>query len=97
MTIRALVWQIPLLGVAWIAVLAVVALAQTAPNRGASAYLVLLPQGHFLRDLPQGAAVVGRSDVSITLASTAPQFAAQLYRSGAWLVLPAGLKGCAAL
>ncbi len=97
MTIRALIWQVPALALGWLAVLALVALAQPVPQRGAPAFLVLLPSAKLLRDLPQGTAILARSGLSVTVRSDALGFAPQLYAAGAWLVLPAGLKGCAAL
>lgn len=76
---------------AWIALL-----AGTLKVTGAApAMLVVLPDAAFLQNLPKDAAIVGWSSMSITLASAEPEFIDRLYASGARLVLPAGLKGCA--
>jgi hypothetical protein len=79
-----------ILGCAWLAVLAgTYRLTNDAP-----AAIVLFPSEGFLRDLPSGTALVGRSRASVTLVNAGDDFVHQLYRAGARLVLPAGLKGC---
>ena len=63
----------------------------------APAALVLFPPKGFVKELPNGFAVLGYSNIALTIASDTKDFAATLYDSGAWLVLPAGLKGCLSL
>ena len=88
MTIRCLLSAIAV-GTGWIAVLAaVMVMSDDAP-----AALVLFPDGAFLAALPDDVSITGRNAISVTLTGDA----ATLYRAGAWLVLPAGLLGCAPL
>lgn len=90
MTIRANMLM-ALIPFAWDGLLAgLMAVTDAAP-----AALVPMPSQSFLAALPEGVAIVSRTPVSVTLASDTPGLAAQLYSSGAWLVLPAGLAGCA--
>lgn len=78
------------LAAAWLGLLAgVMVLTDAAP-----AAFVPFPSPAFFDALPEGAAIVGSNGFSVTLASADPGFAAALYRAGAWIVLPAGLKGC---
>ena len=63
----------------------------------APAALVLFPPKGFVKELPDGFAVLGYSNITLTVASDTKGFGAKLYDSGAWLVLPAGLKGCLSL
>ena len=63
----------------------------------APAALVLFPTKGFVKELPDGFAVLGYSNITLTIASDTKDFGATLYDSGAWLVLPAGLKGCLSL
>ncbi|WP_137109635.1 hypothetical protein [Rhodobacter sp. SY28-1] len=80
---------VPLVLAGWVVVLALVAwLGGEAP-----ALLVLFPPDNLIATLPDGVAVVGRGPVSLTV-SGGSDLAAQLYRLGAPLVLPAGLQGC---
>lgn len=90
MTIKAALIALPLLVLGWLSTLAVVALLTDE----APAYVVLLPSQSFLQNLPENIAVMGWSEVSITVASNTDAFAKSLYQSGARLVLPAGLPGC---
>lgn len=90
MTIRAALWLL-LIPAGWIGLLAGVMLASDV----APAALVVLPSDAFLAGLPKGVAILSSTPVSVTLTSEAPGLAATLYTSGAWLVLPAGLAGCA--
>ncbi|MFC4668313.1 hypothetical protein ACFO5X_07080 [Seohaeicola nanhaiensis] len=90
MTIRVALWLL-LVPVGWLGLLAGVMLVSDV----APAALVMLPSDDFLADLPQGVAILSSTPVSVTLTSEAPGLAAALYASGAWLVLPAGLAGCA--
>jgi len=79
-----------LIGTGWIAVLAtVMVLSDASP-----AALVLFPGDEFLSHLPDGTSILGKSWFSVTLADPTPGFSKGLYRAGALLVLPAGLKGC---
>ena len=78
------------IALAWIAVLA----GTLRVSGEAPAALVLLPGPSFLQNLPQDAAIIAQSDVSITLTSDQPEFITRLYASGAGLILPAGLQGC---
>ena len=59
----------------------------------APALVVLFPPDGLIDALPDGVAVVGRGPISLTV-SGGTDLAAQLYRLGAPLVLPAGLQGC---
>ena len=77
----------------WVAVLAgVMALSDAAP-----AALVMFPDAAFFDALPDGIAITSQNAISVTLTGDAAGFAPLLYGSGAWLVLPAGLLGCAPL
>ncbi len=89
MIIRRLALIVPALFLGWIAVMALVMRFSDA----APAAVVILPGEHFLQNLPE-AAILSRSQLTITLKDEAPGFAARLYDAGAWLVLPAGLTGC---
>lgn len=91
MTIRSglLAVTLPFLG--WISVLMVVAVMSDRTP----AYVVLLPGERFMHGLPRETSITSASGFSVTLTSTAPGFARTLYGSGAWIVLPAGLRGCA--
>lgn len=79
-----------LLFVGWIAIMAVVMRVSDA----APAAVVLLPPADFVSRLPEDAAILAATPVSLTLKSGGADFAARLYAAGAWLVLPAGLTGC---
>ena len=77
----------------WITIMALVMrLSDAAPSA-----LVLFPPKGFVKELPDGFAVLGYSNITLTIASDTKGFGAKLYDSGAWLVLPAGLKGCLSL
>ena len=77
----------------WITIMALVMrLSDAAP-----AALVLFPPRGFVKELPDGFAVLGYSNITLTIVSDTKDFGATLYDSGAWLVLPAGLKGCLSL
>ncbi|MEM7425280.1 MAG: hypothetical protein AAF441_04250 [Pseudomonadota bacterium] len=90
MTIKRLALALPLLFAGWIATLASISLLTDE----APAQVVVFPKRAFLDNLPEGASIIALNDWSITLASPRPGFAGSLYRHGAWLVLPAGLRGC---
>ena len=55
---------------------------------------VYRPSEVFLEHLPEGSNIVSWSDRSIALSSDVPNFVLSLYKSGAILVLPAGMTGC---
>lgn len=77
----------------WLAVLAgVMILSDAAP-----AALVMFPDATFLNSLPDDVAILSQNAVSVTLTSESPGFGGTLYRIGAFVVLPAGLLGCAPL
>lgn len=77
----------------WVAVLAGVMLTSDR----APAALVMMPDAAFLTNLPEGVAITAQNAVSVTVIGSEEGFAASLYRAGAWLVLPSGLRGCAPL
>lgn len=90
MTIRRVLLAIPLLLIGWIATLAVVMrLGGEAP-----AAFVPFPSAALMEALPHDISITGRSAISLTLRSDGDDLPARLYRSGAWLVLPAGLDAC---
>lgn len=90
MTIRRFVMAIPILLICWIGTLAVVMrLGGDAP-----AAFVPFPPATLMAALPPNVAVTGRSPISLTLRSDAPDLTSRLYAAGAWLVLPAGLEAC---
>jgi hypothetical protein len=74
----------------WLATLAAVMLLSDA----APAALVLVPSADFVSALPADVAILSRGPFWITLTAE-EDLAARLYASGAWLVLPSGLSGCA--
>lgn len=88
---RGLALALPLIAFGWIATLALVALFSTA----APARYVLVRSGEVLNALPE-ARLLGAGAHWLILASDDADFTRQLYRAGAILVLPAGLRGCAA-
>ena len=89
MTINRLLLAIPLVFVGWIAVMALVMRFSDA----APAAVVPWPTKTFLKSLPGNAAIVDINGIAVTFANR-PNLAGELYASGAWLVLPAGLTGC---
>lgn len=90
MTIRSILIALPLMFVGWLTVLLITALmTDTAP-----AYVVVFPSDRFLMLIPETASMLAENSFSVTLTSDAQGFARQLYGQGAWLVLPAGLRGC---
>ena len=87
--LRRLALALPVVLVAWIALLALVMrLSGQAP-----AALAILPPGGMLAAVPQGAAVTSAGPYSVTVSGGAG-LVADLYAAGALLVLPAGLTGC---
>lgn len=80
---------LPLVFIGWIAVMAIVMrVSDAAPGA-----VVLFPSFDLMASLPDDAAILGMNPISVTLANRAG-LANDLYGSGAWLVLPAGLAGC---
>lgn len=77
----------------WIVVLAGVMLVSDV----APAALVMFPDAAFLQSLPDGVAALSQNAISVTLISESTGFGGTLYRLGAFVVLPAGLLGCAPL
>ena len=65
-----------------------------AVTRIAAALLVPFPTASWLAPRPAGAAVTGRTGLSITQKSLVPGLAARLCQAGARQVLRVGLTGC---
>ncbi|MCG6903283.1 MAG: hypothetical protein LJE68_11440 [Rhodobacter sp.] len=75
----------------WIAIMAVVMRFSDA----APAAVVFFPPEGFVASLPEDTTILSYTRYTLTLQSEQTTgFGAILYRSGAWLVLPAGLIGC---
>lgn len=89
MTLR-IVYALPVLLAAWLAILAVV-LRTGGP---APAVLVPFPPAGLMASLGQDISLTAATSISLTLQSDAPDLVDRVYRAGAWLVLPAGLDGC---
>ena len=90
MTIRRVLLALPLLLMAWIAIMAgVMRFSDAAP-----AAVVILPAAGFTTRLPPGTAIIGAGPFHLTLRSDTPGLGRHLYAAGARLVLPAGLTGC---
>lgn len=90
MTIRRFARAVPVVLLAWLAVMAgVMRFSDAAPGA-----LVILPPRDLIAQLPEDAGILRAGSLSLTLASRQPGFAETLYAAGAWLVLPAGLTGC---
>lgn len=88
-TTERIALAIPLVVLGWIAVMALVMRFSDA----APAAVVPLPSLQSLTQLPGDVAILGANSWALTLKNR-PGLAADLYASGAWLVLPAGLTGC---
>ena len=87
--IRRLAWAVPVVICAWIGLMALVMrLSDVAP-----AAVVPFPDAALLASLPDEAAILGINRGAVTFANR-PGLARDLYKAGAWLVLPAGLTGC---
>lgn len=54
---------------------------------------VMFPSKSFVASFDGSTSILAHGRISVTLAMDRKR-ASDLYRSGAWLVLPAGLKGC---
>lgn len=92
MTTRRVLIALPVALAAWVGVLAVVLrLGGPAPEA-----LVVLPPLHLVRALPPGVAITDRNALGLVARGDGDLVPA-LYRAGAWLVLPAGLRGCLGL
>ena len=83
---------IPLLFVAWIAILALV--MRLGGETSAPAAFVPFPTITFLGALPEDIAITDRTSLSLTLRSDGENLTQRLYQAGAWIVLPAGLEAC---
>lgn len=60
----------------------------------APAARVMFPTTNLINALEPEMRILDHDAISITIASTLPDLSTKLYRSGATLVLPAGLTGC---
>lgn len=90
MTIRPLIYAVPLVLAGWLAILVLVGLlSDEAPAR-----FVPFPSAQLIGNLPPETSIVRFTDWGITLSSSQPHFARALYENGAWIVLPSGLNGC---
>ena len=87
---KRLLWILPTVFLAWITILALV----MRFGGDAPAAFVPFPPADFITALPPDIAITGRSRMSLTLRSETENLPQQLYRAGAWLVLPAGLEAC---
>ena len=91
MTIKSICFAIPAVLCVWFGVLVGVGLvSDQTPAR-----LVLFPSDQFLHNLPDGASIVSMNEWAVTVSSPQSGLAHALYNHGAWVVLPAGLMGCA--
>lgn len=90
MTIRSTIGLLGLLFTGWLTII----VAVTVLTNAAPALVVLFPNEALLGKLSSETAIVSATSLSITLASNETDFALSLYQKGAWLVLPAGLRGC---
>jgi hypothetical protein len=87
--IKRLAWALPLVVLAWIALMAVVMRFSDA----APAAVIPFHGLQMLSSLPKDAAILEVTPQALTLANRAG-LTRDLYDAGAWLVLPAGLTGC---
>lgn len=90
MTIKGIVIVVSLFVFGWVTILAGITLF----TDDAPAALVMFPSQDFLEQMPEDAAVLSATSFTVTLASDDTDLARRLYQKGAWLVLPAGLRGC---
>ncbi len=88
-TIRKVAIALPVVAVAWVALMAVVMRYSDA----APAAVVPFPTLQGFTELPENAGLLSANAQAITLANR-PGLTEDLYAAGAWLVLPAGLTGC---
>lgn len=87
--IKRIALALPLVVLAWIALMAVVMRFSDA----APAAVIPLPGLQMMTELPEDAAILDVTTQALTLANR-PGLTRDLYKAGAWLVLPAGLTGC---
>lgn len=59
--------------------------------------LILLPNRALLANLPEETFILAWNETSAVVTSEKPDFVAELYKAGAFLVLPARKNGCLAL
>lgn len=88
--VRAVAIAVPILLVAWLAILAIVLRA----GGEAPAVFVPFPRETLMERLSDDVSVTGASPISVTLQSDVPDLVGRIYAAGAWLVLPAGLEAC---
>jgi hypothetical protein len=88
--LRSLLMALPVLVVAWLAILAIV---MRAGGEAPAAFVPFPPDG-LIASLSDDVSVTGASPISLTLQSDGPDLVGRLYDAGAWLVLPAGLEAC---
>jgi hypothetical protein len=80
---------VPLVLAAWIGIMAaVMRVSDAAPGA-----VVPFPTASVMQALPGDTAILGMNRFALTVENR-PGMADELYRAGAWLVLPAGLTGC---
>lgn len=90
MTIKSTLVPITALCVGWLSlILAVTVLTDAAP-----ALVVMFPDQDLFDRVSDETSIVSATAVSVTLVSDEESFALSLYKNGAWLVLPSGLRGC---
>ena len=90
MTIRHIIRVFFLTFLVWVGII----IGVTFVSNKAPFALVLFPSKAFLDQVPDNIGVISSTKFSLTLASDVADLPYQLYRSGAWIVLPAGLQGC---
>ncbi|MEH7830005.1 hypothetical protein [Gemmobacter denitrificans] len=90
MTIKSALGALAMMFTAWLALIALV----TVATDDAPAFVVLFPSRTLQRNLGAESSVLSVSAFSLTVASNETHAAMNLYRKGAWLVLPARLRGC---
>ena len=92
-TIKRMALVLALLVPAWLGLsAAVMYLSDDAP-----AALVVMPSAQLMANIPKDTAILDKSALTITFSSEKRGLTQNLYRAGAYLVLPAGLKGCLTL
>ena len=79
--------------IGWVGVLA----GAMYVTNDAPAALVVMPSEALMQNLPEGVSILTQNAYSVTLNSEMTGLAAALYQAGAFVVLPAGLLGCAPL
>ena len=89
MTTRRIVVALGLTLTGWLTIMALVMRFSDA----APAAVVPFPSERLVAGLPEETGILGLDRCALTVAN-APGTAAALDEAGAWIVLPAGLKGC---